>query len=1098
MVLSKVLLESRCDLTTSIVAIPHSSRLGIRAGKYSIDAPNYRKFLNGYVTAVTNGAANLAEVPSSTSPLRLDVDIKTQLSRAMTKVVVNNVKSNNDAIKPLYDENDLGVILSTLQMCLDETLIDNANKDDSTRNHERPVYVLLTKPPRLVGVVNDAVATVKHGFHIHVPNVWLDNSTHSTIVKNLREALLGEKFKCGVEYSSAIDDVVKKPWLMYGSTKDSGQQPYVVSNAYSVFKSSNDNDVHEIVERDPADVVGVITIADRTDIVDFNSIPDTWTANGINDCGEDALKAWVYILSIRMNLSLARKYFRRRRRPHNDTKDAFQYLQIDEYADKNGGDDGDGDDDDDDDDNSNIDKLDGANDDGDVVDPFYEDDGGFHEDLRHILMSLDDSRAENYESWRNVMYALIDSVHNNKLEKGRGLQLFDEFSARSVAKYNKSEVSRVWNNEFTYNKSVKRIKMERPITIKTILMYLKEDNYDAWQQQCMRNRTRSRTLRPLHQNASVARGYRRAAPATTASTSRRQLRRSKRRKINLARDDQSDSETDDYESDDEAYLRSDYGVLNKNNASDETSYHNAHELFTDAVFENVSAHDIDIASTFMQTWGDNVILSLHKVLYKYNGTVWRYVQEEGIYLRRELSKWIVVFAEQASLYVDRQRDAEVEDSDAEVELPSNGSRRRKKPSGPSARIKFLTKTFASIESKCKNYTSQGRIVMAIISMVTAGAGDGDVVYMDDNENLLAFEDKVFDRESLTIRSGHPSDMISRHLKCKYVPYKQVDVESREFVVKFFNDLFPNREVCDYFLFCVSQLFRGQNIFKHYYMWTGVGSNGKSLCIKLFEVMLGRLFTKLNKAVLVSSKTDPGAASPDLVRLHGVRMAVTDELVRGDSLNIGQVKLLSGDDTFPARDLFQRAENMMTIKSQFLPIIVCNDLPRFREPDEAAWRRDRVIPFESYFAFHNEANIPSTVDPKHIKLRDLAMTAKLKKHMHAFASFLLKTYVDFEKVRRGSPLLELQLDNQPSRIQYYGKMHRLQQNVVRIILDSKYRHDPSCMEVLPFEKMCSLVNDRANKDRPRDLQEVINFAMEIAEMRNYTVTSEGFVGMVQLA
>jgi phage/plasmid-associated DNA primase len=70
-----------------------------------------------------------------------------------------------------------------------------------------------------------------------------------------------------------------------------------------------------------------------------------------------------------------------------------------------------------------------------------------------------------------------------------------------------------------------------------------------------------------------------------------------------------------------------------------------------------------------------------------------------------------------------------------------------------------------------------------------------------------------------------------------------------------------------------------------------------------------------------------------------------EIGKGESLNIGVLKAMTGNDAFFARTLHDKGAE---VKPMFTLFMQCNDPPRIPESDEATWYRVRVVDYQSRF------------------------------------------------------------------------------------------------------------------------------------------------------
>ena len=222
--------------------------------------------------------------------------------------------------------------------------------------------------------------------------------------------------------------------------------------------------------------------------------------------------------------------------------------------------------------------------------------------------------------------------------------------------------------------------------------------------------------------------------------------------------------------------------------------------------------------------------------------------------------------------------------------------------------------------------------------------------LDADPYLIAFKNGVYDLKLNIFRSGRPEDFLSKCMPINYVEYSEDDEKVQD-MYTFLEQVFPDKSIRKYFLDISSDIFVGGNHEKIVVFWTGEGDNGKSVTQNFFEKMLGlgKLAIKLNTNVITGKKPGSGGTMADLARAGGgVRLAVLEEPDPEEMINAGIFKHLSGNDSFFARDLFEKGKDTTEITPLFKLFFICNKLPRIRAADKAVWNRVRVIPFESVF------------------------------------------------------------------------------------------------------------------------------------------------------
>lgn len=294
--------------------------------------------------------------------------------------------------------------------------------------------------------------------------------------------------------------------------------------------------------------------------------------------------------------------------------------------------------------------------------------------------------------------------------------------------------------------------------------------------------------------------------------------------------------------------------------------------------------------------------------------------------------------------------------------------------------------------------------------------------LNKNPYLVAFKNGVYDFENDVFRDGNPEDYISIALPIEYVNYGSIDQPDVIEVDDYFQKVFPDRDVRDYFLDQACHVFVGGNHNKVILFWTGEGNNGKTVTQTLFEKMLGKLAVKFSTSLLTGKKANIGSANPEMARAgEGVRWAVMDEPNADEMISSGTLKGLTGNDSYWARDLFQRGKETREIQPLFKLHMICNKLPAIKDADKATWNRIRVIPFESTFKSENECphDIEDQIAEKIFPM-DKNFTDKIPRMTQPLAWYLIQRW---RAIRKMEPI-------EPQKVKVATDMYREENDIYK--------------------------------------------------------------------
>ena len=282
---------------------------------------------------------------------------------------------------------------------------------------------------------------------------------------------------------------------------------------------------------------------------------------------------------------------------------------------------------------------------------------------------------------------------------------------------------------------------------------------------------------------------------------------------------------------------------------------------------------------------------------------------------------------------------------------------------------------------------------------------------DTDNNLLGFENGIYDLRENVFREGRPEDYLTLSTNIilpvntdedindarKQIPNSPLSLDSLipkiesiqyyDILSKdmnlFIDQILPIRELKDYTLRFISKCLSGENRDEGFYIWTGSGGNGKSKLVDLISKCLGDYACNLPVALLTQKRKSSGAANPEMARTRGRRFAVMQEPDVNETVNIGEMKEITGNDKIQARGLYKEPFEFIP---QFKLLLMCNDLPKIPSNDDGTWRRIEAVPFISRFVSEEK------VDESQNKfMRDKQLKEKLDMWVVPFIAILLREW-----------------------------------------------------------------------------------------------------------
>jgi P4 family phage/plasmid primase-like protien len=316
---------------------------------------------------------------------------------------------------------------------------------------------------------------------------------------------------------------------------------------------------------------------------------------------------------------------------------------------------------------------------------------------------------------------------------------------------------------------------------------------------------------------------------------------------------------------------------------------------------------------------------------------------------------------------------------------------------------------SEIDSKKEKYANLNAIVIGISKKLCTNRikntimneaieffyDENFIAKLNSNPMLLGFNNGIYDLEKHIFRKGLPEDFVSMTVGYDFEEHSVENPdEIMEELIDFLRHVFPdpknNYEHLEYVMKFLGSCLMGKNPEELFHLFTGVGSNGKSKLMELMKLVFGDYYATIQTTLLTKERPSSNNASPDIMGLVSKRVIVCSEPEKRSPLNCGFMKLLSGNDTFKGRNLYEPKE--IEFKLTFKMIMLCNDLPEIDSNDNGTWRRVRAIDFPSEF---KDDPVPNPMKPYQFKI-DKFLSDKLVRWKERCMCLLIHYFKKFMK------------------------------------------------------------------------------------------------------
>jgi len=321
----------------------------------------------------------------------------------------------------------------------------------------------------------------------------------------------------------------------------------------------------------------------------------------------------------------------------------------------------------------------------------------------------------------------------------------------------------------------------------------------------------------------------------------------------------------------------------------------------------------------------------HNIWYEYKKHRWHDI-DSGTNLRAKISK------EMHKKYINKVAEATSKLADYD------------NPEGEQKEKDFIT-YLIKLTARLKQTSDKDKIMKEARELFY---DENFIEKQDSKPYLLGFNNGVYDFEEGDFRDGRPDDYIVKCTNYDYIPEYKLDKTVLSEVDLFMEQLFPVEELRKYMWEHLASTLIGTNENQTFNIYSGSGRNGKSILVLLMSKVLGDYKGTVPVTLITQKRPTIGGTSSEVIALKGTRYAVMQEPSKGDKINEGIMKELTGGDPLQGRALYANSEVFIP---QFKLVCCLNQLFDIESQDDGTWRRIRVCDFMSKFCENPVNNDP---------------------------------------------------------------------------------------------------------------------------------------------
>jgi P4 family phage/plasmid primase-like protien len=263
--------------------------------------------------------------------------------------------------------------------------------------------------------------------------------------------------------------------------------------------------------------------------------------------------------------------------------------------------------------------------------------------------------------------------------------------------------------------------------------------------------------------------------------------------------------------------------------------------------------------------------------------------------------------------------------------------------------------------------------------------------IDQDRDLIGFENGIYDLAKMEFRKGIPSDYVSLSTGYEFVQYTKNDKEYKD-LYDLLCKILPHEKVRDFTLKSLASCLDGHIRDENFYIFSGknnTGGNGKSTIMDLLLKALGEYGCVSPVSLVTAKRESANNANSALASIRNKRAVIMQEPESNEMIQSGIMKALTGGDRISTRDLHS---TQISFRPNAKFFMCCNKIPTISEVDGGTVRRLKITEFVSRF-------VEDPGDSKNgvfeFKI-DKDLKSKLDAYKSVFMCILLDYYIMYKE------------------------------------------------------------------------------------------------------
>lgn len=269
--------------------------------------------------------------------------------------------------------------------------------------------------------------------------------------------------------------------------------------------------------------------------------------------------------------------------------------------------------------------------------------------------------------------------------------------------------------------------------------------------------------------------------------------------------------------------------------------------------------------------------------------------------------------------------------------------------------------------------------------------------IDQDKDLIGFENGIFDLKLMEFRHGSSSDYVSLSTGYDYRYHDPSEPIYQE-LMTLISQILPEPATRHFTLKSLASCLDGHNRDENFYIWSGKnasGGNGKSTLTELLTKALGEYAIDSPVSLITGKRESANSPNSALAAILNKRVVIMQEPGSNDQIQADVMKSLTGGDRVSTRQL---NATQIEFKPHAKFFLCTNKIPTMSDIDGGVVRRLKITEFVSKFVEQLSGNSDDQ------NMYEFKIDKELKNKLETYKTVFLCILLEYYKIYREEGLI----------------------------------------------------------------------------------------------